>query len=181
VTSVRFVAANRHPDHDTIATFRRENFGAVAESFLPVLLLAKELRLLKLGVVSVDGSKFEASASQHRSVTYARAGELVEQLRLEIAELLARAAAADGSGEEDPQALPKAIARRAARRAQLDAARRRLEAQAKARAEAERAITKPRWRRARSGRVGPRASPRSRRMRHRVARSRATFPTRTVG
>src|ERR671918_1599253 len=136
---VRYVAANRHPDHDTIATVRRENFAAVAESFLQVLLLAKELRLLKLGVVSVDGSKFEASASKHRSVTYARAGELVDQLRLEIAELLARAEAADGSGEEDPQALPKAIARREALRAQLDTARRRLEAQAKARAEAERA------------------------------------------
>lgn len=136
---VRFVAANRHPDHDTIATFRRENFGAVAESFLQVLLLAKELKLLKLGVVSVDGSKFDANASKHRSVTYARAGELVDQLRLEIGELLARAEAADGSGEEDPQAVPKAIARREALRAQLDAARRRLEAQAKARAEAERA------------------------------------------
>ena len=136
---VRYVAANRHPDHDTIATFRRENFAAVAESFLQVLLLAKELRLLKLGVVSVDGSKVDASASKHRSVTYARAGELGDQLRLEIAALLARAEAADGSGEEDPQALPKAIARREALRDQLDAARRRLEAQAKARAEAERA------------------------------------------
>jgi transposase len=136
---VRFVAVNRHPDHDTIATFRRENFAAVAESFLQVLLLAKELKLLKLGVVSVDGSKFDASASKHRSVSYARAGELVDQLRLEIGELLARAEAADGSGEEDPQALPKAIARREALRDQLDAARRRLEAQAKARAEAERA------------------------------------------
>ena len=63
---VHFVAANSHPDHDTIATFRRENLGAVAESFLQVLLLAKELKLVKLGVVSVDGSKFEAAASKHR-------------------------------------------------------------------------------------------------------------------
>jgi transposase len=136
---VRFVAANRHPDHDTIATFRRTNFAAVAESFLQVLLLAKELKLLKLGVVSVDGSKFDANASKHRAVTYQRAGELVDQLRLEIAELLARAEAADGSGEEACQALPKAIARREALRAQLDAARRRLEVQAKAREKAERA------------------------------------------
>ena len=135
---VRFVAANAHPDHDTIATFRRENFAAVGESFLQVLLLAKELKLLKVGLVSVDGSKFKASASKHRSVTYERAGELVDQLRLEIADLMERAEAADGSGEEDPQALPKEIARREALRDQLDAARRRLEAQAKARAEAER-------------------------------------------
>jgi transposase len=136
---VRFVAANSHPDHDTIATFRRENFAAVGESFLQVLLLAKELKLLKVGLVSVDGSKFEASASKHRSVTYERAGELIDQLKLEIAALLGRAEAADGCGEEDPQALPKEIARREALRDRLDAARRRLEAQAKTRAEAERA------------------------------------------
>ena len=136
---VRFVAANSHPDHDTIATFRRENFAAVSESFLQVLLLAKELKLVKVGVVSVDGSKFEANASKHRSVTYERAGELIDQLKLEIAALMEHAEAADGGADEDPQALPKEIARREALRDQLDAARRRLEAQAKARAEAERA------------------------------------------
>ena len=136
---VRFVAANRHPDHDTIATFRRENFAAVSESFLQVLLLAKELKLLKVGLVSVDGSKVKASASKHRSVSYARAGELIDQLELEIADLLGRAEAADAGGAEDPQALPEEIARRAALRDQLDAARCRLEAQAQARAAAERA------------------------------------------
>ncbi len=136
---VRFVAANVHPDHDTIAAFRRENFAAVSESFLQVLLLARELKLLKVGLVSVDGSKFEASANKHRSVRYDRAGELVEQLELEIADLMARADAADGSGEEDPQALPGEIARLEALRDQLNAARHRLEMQAKARAEAERA------------------------------------------
>jgi transposase len=136
---VRFVAANSHPDHDTIATFRRENFAAVAESFLQVLLLARELKLVKVGVVSVDGSTVDANASKHRAVTYQRAGELIDQLKLEIADLLGRAEAADALREDDPQALPKAIARREALRAQLDAARRRLEAQAKARTEAERA------------------------------------------
>ena len=135
---VRFVAANSHPDHDTIATFRRDNMAAVSESFLQVLLLAKELKLVKLGVVSVDGSKFEATASKHRSVRYDRAGELIDQLKLEIADLMERAEASDGGAEEDPQALPKEIARRAALRDRLDAARRRLEAQAKACAEAER-------------------------------------------
>jgi hypothetical protein len=122
-----------HPDHDTIATFRREDFAAVAASFLQVLLLAKELKLVKVGVVSVDGSKF-----QHRAVTYQRAGELIDQLKLEIADLMGRAEVADGCGEDDPQALPKPIVRRETLCDQLDAARRRLEAQAKARAEAER-------------------------------------------
>jgi len=136
---VRYVAANLHPDHDTIASFRRRNFQAVAESFLEVLLLARELKLLKLGVVSVDGSKLDANASKHRSVTYQRAGELIAQLKLEIADLLGRAEAADAGSEADPQALPKEIGRLAALRAKLDAARQRLEAQAKARAAAERA------------------------------------------
>ena len=135
---VRFVAANRHPDHDTVARFRRENFAAVSESFLQVLLLAKELKLLRVGLVSVDGSKFEANASKHRSVRYERAGALIAQLEGEIAELLGRAEAADVAGEDDPQALPKEIARREALRDKLDAARRRLEAQAQARAAAER-------------------------------------------
>ena len=98
---VRFVAANNHPDYDTIATFRRENLAAVAESFLQVLLLAKELKLVKVGVVSVDGSKFDADASKHRSVRYDRAGELIEQLRLEIATLMERAEASlEASGIE---------------------------------------------------------------------------------
>ena len=128
---VRFVAANSHPDHDTIASFRRANMAAVAESFLQVLLLAKELKLVKVGVVSVDGSKFDANASKHRSVRYDRAGELIEQLRLEIAALMERAEAADDGASEDPQALPREIARREALCARLDAARRRLEARAK--------------------------------------------------
>ena len=71
------MAANVHPDHDTIATFRRD-LAAFGESFLQVLLLAKELKLVKVGLVSVDGSKFEASASK-RSVTYERAGELIDR------------------------------------------------------------------------------------------------------
>jgi transposase len=152
---VRLVAANQHPDHDTIATFRRRNFQAVAACFLQVLLLARELKLVNVGVVSVDGSKIDANASKHRSVTYRRAGELVEQLRLEIADLLGRAEQADGSAEDDPQTLPEEIGRLTALRGKLDAARQRLEAQAKARAEAERAAfeAKAAAREQRSGRA----------------------------
>ena len=127
----------------------------------------------QVGLVSVDGSKFEASASKHRSVTYERAGELIDQLKLDIADLMERAAAADGEGEDDPQALPKEIARREALCDRLDAARRRLEARAKARAEAERGTTRPRWRRARRAPAGPRASTRSRPTRRRAPTSRA--------
>ena len=105
---------------------------------MQVLLLARELKLLRVGLVSVDGSKFKANASKHRSVTYERATALIGQLEGEIAALLRRAEAADVAGEEDPQALPREIARREALRDKLDAARRHLEAQAEARAAAER-------------------------------------------
>jgi transposase len=137
--AVRFVTANTHPDHDTICAFRRENAAAIAECFLKVLELARELKLLKLGTISVDGTKIDANANTHRSVRYDRACELREQLRLEIAELMQKAEQSDASGAADPQTLPAEIARREALQAQLDAACARLEKEAKARAEAERA------------------------------------------
>ncbi|MGI9434213.1 MAG: transposase [Geminicoccaceae bacterium] len=123
---VRFVETNRYPDHDTIASFRRENVESIVENFSQVLLLAKELKLLKLGVVSVDGGKFDANASKRRSVIYRRAGELVDQLRLEIADLMTRAEKAAAGSEADPPALSKEIGRRQALHDQLAAAKQRL-------------------------------------------------------
>ena len=137
--AVRSLCADRHPDHDTICEFRRRNFEAVADCFLKVLLLAKELRLLKVGTISLDGTRLDASASKHRNVTYARAGELVTQLEGEIRELLTKAESADRAGEADPRSLPPELARRERLRDQLQAARERLEAQARARAASERA------------------------------------------
>ena len=136
---VRFITANCHPDHDTICAFRRENLAAIAESFLQVLLMAKELKLLKVGKVSVDGTKMKANASKRRSLRYDRAQALREQLQGEIEDLLNQAERSDASGEEDAQQLPEALARREKLKAQLDAACDRLEHQAKARAAAEQA------------------------------------------
>src|ERR1044071_6155545 len=70
----RFIAANTHPDHDTIATFRRTNKAAFEAAFLELLLLARETGLLKLGTVSIDGTKIDANASKIRSVRYDREG-----------------------------------------------------------------------------------------------------------
>jgi transposase len=133
----RFIAANTHPDHDTIATFRRANKAAFEAAFLEVLLLARESGLLKLGTVSIDGTKIDANASKIRSVRYDRAQALRAKLAADIAALTAQAEAADVE-DSDPQALPREIARREALKAKLDAACARLEAEAKARAEAER-------------------------------------------
>ena len=134
----RYLTADTHPDHDTICKFRRENFEAVAESFVQVLLLARELKLVRVGLVSVDGTKVDANASKHRSVRYDRAKELVEQLRADIEELLNQAEQADTKGALDSQSLPEELARREKLAEQLDAACQRLESQAKARAESER-------------------------------------------
>jgi transposase len=109
---VCFVAADTHPDHDTIATFRRVNAGAITEAFSHVLLMAREVGLLKVGMVSIDGTKIDANASKIRSVRYDRAKALRAKLEEDIQSLLAQAEAADGSDQPDPQALPKEIARR---------------------------------------------------------------------
>ena len=77
---VRFVAASLHPDHDTIATFRRTNKAAFEAAFLQVLLLARESGLLRVGTVSIDGTKIDASASKIRSVRYDWAKELRTKL-----------------------------------------------------------------------------------------------------
>jgi transposase len=136
---VRYVAANCHPDHDTICTFRRSNFDAVAEAFLQVLLLAKELQLLRVGTVSVDGTKVDANANKRNSIRYDRAGALREQLRGEIEGLLDQAEHADTDDAPDPQGLPEELSRRDKLRAKLDRACAELERRAQARADSERA------------------------------------------
>ena len=136
---VRYVTANTHPDHDTVCKFRWENVAAVQESFVQVLLLAKELKLLRVGRVSVDGTKMKANASRRRSIRYDRAVALREQLRGEVKDLLGQAERADRAAEADPQQLPEGLARRQRLESQLDAACARLERQAKERAAAEQA------------------------------------------
>ena len=135
---VRYVAANLHPDHDTIAAFRRANRAAFEAAFLQVLLLARESGLLRLGTVSIDGTKLDANASKIRSVRYDRAKALRVRLAADITDLTNRAEAADAEAQPDPQALPAEIARREALKAKLDAACARLEQQARAEAEAAR-------------------------------------------
>lgn len=124
---VRFVAADAHPDHDTIATFRRVNAEAITEAFSQVLLLAREVGLLKVGMVSIDGTKIDANASKIRSVRYDRAKELRARLEADIKAMLAKAEAADASDQPDPQALPKEISRREKLKEKLDAAVHHLE------------------------------------------------------
>src|SRR5664280_2727849 len=79
---VRLLTADTHPDHDTLCTFRRENQAPLTESFVKVLQLAQQLKVLQLGqlTVAADGTKVLANASKHSAVSYERAGEMITQL-----------------------------------------------------------------------------------------------------
>lgn len=125
--SVRFIAANSHPDHDTIAKFRRDNGAAFEAAFTQVLLLARELGVLKVGMVSIDGTKIDANASKIKSLRYDRICTLREKLAGDIAELMAQVEAADGGDGDDGLSLPEEIMRRETLKAKLDAAAKRLE------------------------------------------------------
>jgi transposase len=136
--AVRYLTADTHPDHDTICAFRRNNLAAIATAFVDVLELARELKLLKLGTVSLDGTHIRASASKDKNVTYERAQQLRTQLRQDVNALLQQAESADQK-DDDPQKLPQEIARREALLQKMDAACAQLEARAQERAAAERA------------------------------------------
>jgi len=136
--AVRYLMANLHPDHDSICAFRRNNLEAIARAFVDVLELARELKLLKLGTVSLDGVHIKASAAKDQNVTYERAQQLRTQLRLDVDQLLAQAQQADAQ-EEDPQKLPQEIARREKLLAKMEEACAQLEARAQARAAQEKA------------------------------------------
>src|SRR6266853_1794108 len=97
----RFIAANDHPDHDTSATFRRRFLKEIEGVFVQVLALAREMGMLKMGTVALDGTKIHANASRHSAVSYEHAGKIEAQLKAEVAELLARADAADKADVPD--------------------------------------------------------------------------------
>lgn len=137
--AIRYLTGNTHPDHDTVATFRRENFEAVAACFVHVLEMAQELKLLRVGRVSVDGTTLKASANKNRNVRYDRAGELVEQLEMEVRELMKQAERADRDEGDDGQKLPKELSRHEALKEKLEAARRRIEERTRRKAQAEQA------------------------------------------
>src|ERR1700722_18993691 len=80
----RFIAANDHPDHDTIATFRRRFLPQIEGLFVKVLLLARAMGVLNLGTVALDGTKIHANASRHSALSYEHAGKLEAQLKAEV-------------------------------------------------------------------------------------------------
>jgi len=135
----RFIAANDHPDHDTIATFRRRFLPRIEALFVEVLKLAREMGALQMGTVALDGTKIHANASRHSALSYEHAGKIEAQLKAEVADLLAKAESADKADVPDGMSIPEELERREARLAKLAEARAKIEARAKERYDLEQA------------------------------------------
>ncbi|MGB4225648.1 MAG: IS1182 family transposase [Candidatus Dechloromonas phosphoritropha] len=135
----RYIACNRHPDHDTLATFRTR-FGQEFESaFVQVLQVARENQLSRFGTVSLDGTKIHANASRHSALSYGHCEKIEAHLKAEVQELLALAAAADQSVVPDGVSIPEEIIRREDRLAAIAAAKVKIEARAQERFAGEQA------------------------------------------
>jgi transposase len=126
----RFIAANANPDHDTIANFRRRFLKEIEGLFTHILVLAREMGVLKLGTIGLDGTKIHANASRHSALSYEHAGKIEAQLKAEVADLLTKAEAADQTDLPDGMSVPDELARRKERLGKLAEARAKLEARA---------------------------------------------------
>jgi transposase len=135
----RFIAGGLHPDHDTIANFRKAFLSQIIDLFVQVLVVAHEMGLLQLGNISLDGSKIHADASKNHAVSYGRLLTLEQQLRTEVEELLALAAQADRGDLPEGLKVEVEIALRQERLANLTQAKAVLETRAQERYEAEKA------------------------------------------
>ena len=124
----RYIAANKHPDHDTIAEFRKRFLPELTKIFVEILTIAGQMKVLKLGKVSIDGTKVPANASKHKALSYGHACKLEERLEAEVAELLQKAESADSADIPDGMDIP----------AELSIRQERIKAIKEAKAEIER-------------------------------------------
>jgi transposase len=126
----RYVAANTHPDHDTLASFRRRFLKEVEALFVQVLQLAREMKLLKLGHIALDGTKIHANASKHKALSWAHALKIEAQLRQEVQTLLTLAESSDQAAVPDGMDVPAEIARRSDRLSAIEQAKAKIEQRA---------------------------------------------------
>ena len=135
----RFLGGGLHPDHDTLASFRKTFLPELKDLFVQILLLAQAAGVLKLGNLSLDGTKIHADASKSKAVSYKRLLELEQQLQTEVNELFALSERAEQLEVQAGLVIPDEIALRQKRLAQLAEAKSVLEARAQARHQAEQA------------------------------------------
>jgi len=141
----RVLTADQHPDHDTIAEFRRRHLKALASLFLQVLRLCRKAGLVKLGHVSLDGTKVHANASKHKAMSYGRMQKAELELQEEVERLLKKA---DKTDEEEDQRygkgrrgdeLPEELRFKESRLAKIREAKEALEREAQKEAQEKRA------------------------------------------
>jgi transposase len=132
----RVIAANRHPDHDSICDFRKRHLKALAALFVQILRLCQEAGLVRLGHVSLDGTKVKANASKHKAMSYERMKKTKGELEKEIEELLTKAETVDeaedkkyGKGKKGLD-LPEELQRREGRLKKIKEAMKALEEEA---------------------------------------------------
>jgi len=136
----RYLAADEHPDHSTLAEFRQRHLEALAGLFSQALQLCQKAGLVKLGHVAIDGSKIAGNASKHKAMSYGRMSETEKKLQAEVAALLQRAEAVDAAEDEKygkgqgGEELPAELARRESRLAKIRAAKAELETEAQQKA-----------------------------------------------
>jgi len=135
----RFIAGNEHPDHDTIAAFRKRFLGQIEALFIDVLKLARTMGLLKLGTVALDGTKVHANASRHSALSYGHARKIEQQLKREVQQLLRLAEQADTANIPDGMSIPAELQRREVRLAAIAEAKAKIEARAEERLERDQA------------------------------------------
>ena len=124
----RVLAADNFPAHRTIRDFRALHLAEFTELFTQVVRLAREMGLVKLGTVAIDGTKIKANASRHKAMSYGRMQIAEVELKAQIADLMKRATAADQAERDEPELdIPAEIERRQARLAAIEAAKARLE------------------------------------------------------
>lgn len=115
----RFIAGNEHPDHDTIAHFRKRFLGHIQPLFVEVLKVARTMGMLRMGTVALDGTKVHANASRHSALSYGHAGKIEKRLKKEVQELMRLAERADARDIPDGMSIPEELERREARLAAI--------------------------------------------------------------
>jgi transposase len=135
----RYICANTNPDHDTIAAFRKRFLKELEALFVDILLVAEAMGLVKLGTVSLDGTKIKANASKHKALSWGYANKLEEQLKCEVKQLLLLAEEADQNALPEEMDIPDELKRRKDRLVVIERAKKKIQARTQERFEREQA------------------------------------------
>jgi len=133
----RYIAVNQHPDHDTIANFRKTFLPELKSLFLQILTLAHQMGISKMGKVSLDGTKIKANANRHKALSWGYAQKLEKQLKSEIESLIKKAQETDNANEDSGMSIPEELSIRKDRLEAIEKAKTLIEQRVKERYEKE--------------------------------------------